>query len=57
MAQTFKVNCWGRGERGRLGVGMFDVGATPQSMGVNLLIANLGKDELVMDVKPSGRHR
>ena len=50
MAETFQVKCWGRGSGGRLGVGMFDVGVTPQSMGASMLSVNLGKDALVMDV-------
>lgn len=50
MAGSYQVKCWGRGFGGRLGVGVFDVGTTPQSMGLNLPTVNLGKTALVMDV-------
>lgn len=50
MRVTYVVKCWGKGAGGRLGVGLFDVGSTAQSMGANLPSVNLGKNSLVMDV-------
>ncbi len=48
MSWSFQVKCWGQGARGRLGVGTFNVGSSPQSMGTNLSTVNLGADALEM---------
>lgn len=50
MKTSFQVKCWGQGEGGRLGVGMFNVGTTPESMGLNLQSVKFGSNTLAMDV-------
>ena len=54
MQRTFEVKCWGRGLGGRLGVGVFDVGTTASSMGLNLQSVDLGVNTLAMDVNVGG---
>lgn len=50
MKTSFQVKCWGQGEGGRLGVGMFNVGTTSESMGLNLQSVKFGSNLLAMDV-------
>lgn len=50
ISGTYAVKCWGRAANGRLGVGGFDVGTTPDSMGANLQAVNLGPTAFALDV-------
>ena len=50
MSVTFQVKCWGMGSGGRLGNGVFDVGRTAESMGVNLQSVLLKANTYAMDV-------
>jgi len=47
---VFEVKCWGMGGGGRLGVTVFNVGATPGSMGANLQSVPLGTAQYAIDV-------
>lgn len=50
MQPSFAVKCWGKGGDGRLGTGLFDVGVTADSMGVNLQPVQLGAGLYAIDV-------